>query len=499
MPIFMRRYLIALAVSLCFAGTASQAQASQVKIFNTPGGHFVRPGELIPADLDNGRLVTRAVLPDNYSSRKCWPVIYLLHGTGYGADPAPTEWINRGGIADRNVPAIVVIPGGGPTWWVDQWSNTARRPQWESWFLREVMPLMSKKLHICGGRKQHSIAGLSMGGYGALYLASQRPDYFGTAASFSGVIAPRRPEWGAVYDRFQQLYGPPNGFYAIGKDPVSLVENLRSTRVLLESGDGTPLGNESVSASQRFQEQEFQAQTKTFFSAAKRAGLKVTLEQHKGAHTWENWRFDLERYLQWGPWSKVPKPPSSWRFTTVDQIGTAWGYRFRFSGFPGTVEQFSKKGKTFRAVGSGRATIVHGHMRRTANLPFEIVKGKVRRLSRKTKVKLPSGAGSLVPLSVSPKHAAGTTPIKVSFKSRATLNASQEYGVGLVSIGGNCSQTVTARIPSARKGQRVSATLVPPSGGWCPGAAVVGVLRQPRGSTQFSVSGLIGYAKLTLR
>ncbi len=61
--------------------------------------------------------------------------------------------------------------------------------------LKTIVPMVGKRLHICSSRNDHAIAGLSMGGYGAIYLASQLPGYFGNAASFSGVLSPQSPDF----------------------------------------------------------------------------------------------------------------------------------------------------------------------------------------------------------------------------------------------------------------------------------------------------------------
>ena len=111
----LRRSFIGLLLgaSLC-ALMAGRAQAVTVQQWNTPGGQWVNPKDEASRDLVNGHLVTNVVLPTNYSSRKCWPVIYLLHGT---ADSTSTQvslqWLqlDNGALLKMNIPAILVIPG----------------------------------------------------------------------------------------------------------------------------------------------------------------------------------------------------------------------------------------------------------------------------------------------------------------------------------------------------------------------------------------------------
>ena len=65
------------------------------------------------------------------------------------------------------------------------WWNDGRRgdPGWERYDLEELIPLVERRFRIRRARRWHAIAGLSMGGMGTMYLASQRPHYFGSAAS----------------------------------------------------------------------------------------------------------------------------------------------------------------------------------------------------------------------------------------------------------------------------------------------------------------------------
>jgi S-formylglutathione hydrolase FrmB len=499
----MRRMFVPLIALLAFATTAS-AQASTIKIFNTPS-HLIKASALHPEDLDDGKLVTRAVLPDNYSSRSCWPALYLLHGTGNGdKDRASTEWIVDGEVDKANVPAILIIPGGGQTWYTDQWSNGARGPAWESWFLREVMPLMEKKLHICKGRSNHAIAGLSMGGYGALYFASQRPDYFGAAASFSGVIAPERPEWSNLFDRFTQLYGPPGAFYAVGHDPVALAKNLRNTRVLVETGDGNPLGTETVPPAAKLEELAFKVQSLDFVKAAKAQKVNVRFEQHGGGHTWANWQLDFKRMLAWNPFKKVVAAPKRWSLLTSARDGVAWGTTWRFEKLPSTLTQFSLSKGVLTVAGKGRVTLTPAHGKPIkVTLPVTLRKGKAHPAKG---VKVPTAPDAVIKpiaLKITPATPVGTAPVAVSFTTTEKLSASQQYTVVLYPTSG-CTQLEGAYAVQPAKGKKVAVTLTPatsadPAAPWCKGTAVVVVLVTPKGSTvaNLDIASALGQLKAT--
>ncbi|ADD68851.1 putative esterase [Denitrovibrio acetiphilus DSM 12809] len=52
----------------------------------------------------------------------------------------------------------------------------------------ELKEILGKMFHVSTERERYFIAGLSMGGYGALKLAMKFPDQFGKCASFSGAL-----------------------------------------------------------------------------------------------------------------------------------------------------------------------------------------------------------------------------------------------------------------------------------------------------------------------
>ena len=126
------------------------------------------------------------VLPENYSSKKRYPVVYLLHG--YSDNYA--TWI-------KNVPAIkvlstehqfiVVCPDGGySSWYFDSPVDSAF--QYESYITRDLLTFIDTHYSTIPDRSARAITGLSMGGHGALYLAIRNPKLFGSAGSMSGGV-----------------------------------------------------------------------------------------------------------------------------------------------------------------------------------------------------------------------------------------------------------------------------------------------------------------------
>ena len=115
----------------------------------------------------------------------------MLHGAG-GAE---TDWVVKGGIketADALMPKgkldnyLIVMPTiGAHSWYVD-----SDETKTEQAIVNELIPYIEDKYNITPERKNRAVAGLSMGGYGALNLALSHSKLFCAA----GIISP------AIYD-----------------------------------------------------------------------------------------------------------------------------------------------------------------------------------------------------------------------------------------------------------------------------------------------------------
>lgn len=491
----MRRATVSFVVSLGLLGAwAASAHAATVQQWNTPAPKLVSTKDLFPRDLVDGKLVTNVVLPTGYSSRKCWPVMYLLHGTADSTAPVSLQWlqIDNGQLLKMNIPAILVIPGSGDSWWMNNWWNGYRHPAFESWVLQDLVPLVGHKLNVCSGRSEHSIAGLSMGGYGAVYLASQLPGYFGSAGSFSGVLSPESPNFVSIYPTFPTYWGPADKFYAVGHDPMALVDNLRHTRVFVGVGNGVAAAGETDDFTAQFEEMEFDQESLSFAAKARAAHVQVKFDQHGGTHDPLTWLQSLTGMLAWKPFAPVTSSPSSWTFTTVETSGQAWNYKFAFNRFapPKQLIQFSLSHGVFSARGGGVVTITPPHGRSvTGHIPFDIRGGKLVELGHASKPHVTGGYQKLSPISLSiTPPASATSSLTLSFTTTEALPRNEEYQFGAESLSqtiGSCQDTTFTRIYQPAKGRTLTVTLPPPSssstpGQWCPGAAYTGVTEVPK-------------------
>ena len=112
-----------------------------------------------------------------------YKTLYLLHGLS----DDHSIWMRRTSIeryaADYGI--AVVMPSVARSWYTD----TAYGMKYLTFVSRELPAVCQSYFRGMSTRREDNlVAGLSMGGYGAIKVALTRPDLFGYCASFSGAL-----------------------------------------------------------------------------------------------------------------------------------------------------------------------------------------------------------------------------------------------------------------------------------------------------------------------
>jgi S-formylglutathione hydrolase FrmB len=212
----INRFLQVVLILFCFAAVAS-ARVETVRFQSKLISATLPYNVILPADYDTSR-TTR------------YPVLYLLHGlTGHYSD-----WVSRSNVADyaAEYRMIVVTPEGNDSWYTD--SATVTTDKYESYVLKELIPDVEQRYRTIEARYGRSIAGLSMGGYGAIKFGLKSPGTFAFAASMSGAFGVTRfteKEIGARTDVLEKLFGPAGSETRAGNDLFDIIQKLPSNRV----------------------------------------------------------------------------------------------------------------------------------------------------------------------------------------------------------------------------------------------------------------------------
>ena len=179
--------------------------------------------------LVNATLPYNVILPTDYETSKTtrYPVLYLLHGLmGHYSD-----WIARSNVADyaAEYRMIVVMPEGNDSWYTDSATN-----KYETYILKELIADVQQRYRTIEARYGRSIAGLSMGGYGAIKFGLKSPVTFVFAASMSGVFSVTRLTEKETPDSWVEslkLFGAVDSETRRANDLFDMLEKVTPARV----------------------------------------------------------------------------------------------------------------------------------------------------------------------------------------------------------------------------------------------------------------------------
>lgn len=154
--------------------------------------------------------------------------LILLHG--YAGDE--TEWVNQGQaeLLCRRYNLHVVIPNGYTTFYLDR---PDKGHNFCTYLGRDLVTYLRETFGIAAAREDTLIAGVSMGGFGALHTAFAFPEHFGTVIALSSgliqhEVSRMRPETGgneiANYEYYAATFGDPSKLLESDNNPEVLVE-----------------------------------------------------------------------------------------------------------------------------------------------------------------------------------------------------------------------------------------------------------------------------------
>ena len=165
-----------------------------------------------------------------YASGKKYKVLWLLHGT-YGDY---TDWLRKSRIElyATELDLIVVMPTGLNANYVN-WQGFALGYRMWDYLTEELMPLIQGWFPASAKKEDNFIAGLSMGGSGALQYAVGHPDLFAGAAVLSCCAADythlrdsdAQPVWGP---RLQNMVQDAGGTDAFLNSPSNVWDRLQA-------------------------------------------------------------------------------------------------------------------------------------------------------------------------------------------------------------------------------------------------------------------------------
>ena len=210
------------------------------------------------------------------------PVLYLLHGLS----DDDTTWLRRTSI-ERHVAPLglaVVMPQVHRSFYSDEVHGSR---YWT--FLSEELPAVVQSFFRVSDRRSDTfVAGLSMGGYGAMKWALREPGRFAAAASLSGSLDMADPQrWRDKPELMRHIFGDNE---VAGSD-VDLM-------ALLDRADPAELPELFLCCGT--QDRLIRC-NRDFVARADRAGIPVRSDFGPGEHSWDYWDARIQDVLAWLP------------------------------------------------------------------------------------------------------------------------------------------------------------------------------------------------------
>jgi enterochelin esterase-like enzyme len=217
-----------------------------------------------------------------------FPVLYLLHGTVSNA----LHYVNVGRVgvtldellaAQRTRPFLIVMPETSDGSFVDdtEWANTSHGA-YES-AVMDVVHQVDEHWPTIANRSGRAIAGLSMGGYGALNVGLHNLGTFGAIESWSGYFKQSRTGAFANASMAELRFNSPSKYA-----PTIAAELKRlPLHVFIYSGRSDRLTHLQP----------------RFAQELRRLGVVVSTAEPPGVHDWRLWRAEMPVALRYtGRW-----------------------------------------------------------------------------------------------------------------------------------------------------------------------------------------------------
>ncbi|MFG2995263.1 alpha/beta hydrolase [Streptomyces sp. NPDC048340] len=280
----------------------------------------------------------RVLLPADYQRDPARPyrVLYLLHGgTGDVEQWSKTDEGNvTAALAGSAFDGIVVMPEAGKAGWYSDWPGHTDgffAPQWETFHVGQLVPWIDANFNTVKAASGRAVAGVSMGGYGALRYAGRYPQVFSAVGAFSpgtdiyhpgaqAVIADSAWTvgasilWTGLFDgkfrvtgdtpyRMATVFGPPATWP--GQNPVNLALDGKYAsyggKMALYAGGAGGTGETDIGAG----------------TAALHQDLKDRAVPHRycqgaGEHKWPYWVPELKDFVAYVYGTKPQSCPNGW-------------------------------------------------------------------------------------------------------------------------------------------------------------------------------------------
>jgi len=237
------------------------------------------------------------LLPPSYDHEESrrYPVLYFLHGLGDNEQMfvrsggwSMTEDLWEGGKMGEY---LIVTPAGDASFYINSHDG---RHRYQDFFITEFIPYIERHFRIRGDRDSRGLAGISMGGYGALHIAFAHPELFRSVSAQSPALINTMPSFtirdaeGTVRLRLLgEVFGsPPDQAFWDRNSPITLAKtaDLKGLKIYLDCGSEDDYG--------------FNIGTAELHKILTSRGIMQDYHIYPGGHNWSYFAEHLPAVLQ---------------------------------------------------------------------------------------------------------------------------------------------------------------------------------------------------------
>jgi len=276
-PLIVAALLLTIAAIACGQSTTAKITAPNVS------------GHKLNSKLMGREMPYRVVVPANYANANetsRYGVIYLLHGlTGHHDNWTEKTKVSEYALAHK---FIVVTPEGDNGWYSD--SVSVPNDKYETYIVKELIAEIDKNFRTVATRDGRVIAGLSMGGYGALKFGLKYPELFSLAGSFSGALGAAsftEKTIGAMGKNIDAIFGFPDSESRKSNDLFRHIRDLTPEKL-----KAMPFIYQSCGT------EDFLIQNnRDFLSLLNEKKVPHEYREHPGIHDWIFWDDQIREFL----------------------------------------------------------------------------------------------------------------------------------------------------------------------------------------------------------
>ena len=249
-------------------------------------GSNIAVNVIIPTPSGNEQIVDKKI-QKQYGYESGLPVVYLLHGA-YGAFSSWLRFSNIERYAQERCCAVVMASAGN-----NFYQDMYRGLPYRTFFTEELPAFITNVFPVSKKREDTFIAGFSMGGYGAWYLALSTPKLYAKSASMSGAL-----DIAALYEQamdgsvdspfpWDDIYEDPQKLAGSDKDLFELYSRCQKNGLVPElyqtCGTEDFLYDVNVSVKNRME----------------RMNAGLVYREGPGGHNWDFWDVEIRDILDW--------------------------------------------------------------------------------------------------------------------------------------------------------------------------------------------------------